>query len=339
MRVVSIAAILCLLASGAFATGEVSLIDQSGFEYLINTDVTFSTSSSASGAVSDALFTTVVGGVTTVSGDTLSTFLSEAFDGYNGISVAVDGGGAAVYNDNGAATFGDGGRTVIYAAQPFGDIDVHRKVFVPTDDTFCRWLNVFTNTDNVTHTVVMQTANNLASDLDTTIHSTSSGDATADTTDKWVVTYEAPALDFSTDPRLSHVLQGAGASVGLSDISFADGDENPTWEYTFEVAPGETVIIMTFVSGHPNLAAAEAKAASLAALEGAAVDFMSSTEKGQVINFDVPLPQPPRPGCFAGSVGNMSALSSMQFSAGNILVVLLVTAVLVGARRSLTQER
>lgn len=82
--------VCCLAASTAFATAEIALVDGSGVEYYINTNITFSTtSSSASGAVSDATYTTIASGVTTTGGETVSTFLSDAFDGYNGMLVGA----------------------------------------------------------------------------------------------------------------------------------------------------------------------------------------------------------------------------------------------------------
>ncbi|MBK8286757.1 MAG: hypothetical protein IPK97_18875 [Ahniella sp.] len=71
-------------------TGEQALTDLSGFEYFINTDITFSTSSSASGAASEASYAAPVN-VTTAMNGTVSTTLSDAFDGYNSLCVSTDG--------------------------------------------------------------------------------------------------------------------------------------------------------------------------------------------------------------------------------------------------------
>ena len=72
------------------ATGSQSLIDASGVKYFINTNITFSTSSSASGAMSEASYTHAVS-ATTALGGTTSTTLNDAFDGYNTLCIGVDG--------------------------------------------------------------------------------------------------------------------------------------------------------------------------------------------------------------------------------------------------------
>src|ERR1700726_819572 len=94
------------------ATGSQSLIDSSGLKYFINTDITFSTSSSASGAASEASYTAAVA-ATTSPGGTMSSTLNDAFDGYEAMCVSLTGatgpcstGSASytMYNKNGPAT-------------------------------------------------------------------------------------------------------------------------------------------------------------------------------------------------------------------------------------------
>ncbi|HRI89037.1 MAG TPA: hypothetical protein PK869_12265, partial [Candidatus Hydrogenedentes bacterium] len=119
--------------------GSVSLIDASGLEFLINTDVTFATSSNASGAANDAAYTGAVA-ATTTGGGTVNAALDDAFNGYNSLFV-----NNVSYNLNGAATLECEGRLVEFPEQTIGDLSVQRKVFVPSDDAFCRWLNIVTN--------------------------------------------------------------------------------------------------------------------------------------------------------------------------------------------------
>jgi len=331
------------VAGAAYASGEVTLVDASGLEFWINTNITTSTwSSSASGALSDATGTTSVSGITTTGGDTVTATLSDAFDGYNGIFVKVGDGEFVSYNENGTATRTNGGRTLVFRTQTIDGVDVFRKVFVPVDDEFCRWLNFFTNTGTTTKTIVLQTSNNLDwhSNGYTKIHSTSSGDALATTADNWVVTFEDPASftppsNLSTDPRLGHVLQGPGGSVSLSSITFANGNDQPWWEYTFDLDPGQTAIIMNFVTGQPSLADAEAKAAALTNLEGSAIDFISATEAGQILNFVV-VPRPP--GCFGGALSDASIIPTLS-RVGDMLLFALVSAILFAGYRKQASKR
>ena len=334
-------ACVMMVAGAAYASGEVTLVDASGLEFWINTNITSSTwSSSASGALSDATGTTSVSGVTTTGGDTVTTTLSDAFDGYNGILVKVGDAESVSYNDNGTATQANGGRTLVFHTQTIHGVDVFRKVFVPVDDEFCRWLDFFTNTGTTTKTIVLQTSNNLGSDDYTKIHSTSSGDAIATTADNWVVTFDDPASYttpsyLSYDPRLGHVLQGPGGSVSLSSITFTNGDGFPWWEYTFDLEPGQTAIIMNFVTGQPSLADAEDKAAALANLEGSAVDFISATEAGQILNFVV---EPHPPGCFGGTLADASIIPTLS-RVGDMLLFALVSAILFAGYRKQASKR
>src|SRR5262249_7907523 len=94
------------------ATGSQALIDNSGVKYFINTDITFSTSSSASAAMSEASYTHAVA-ATTLNGGTVSTTLNDAYDGYNTLCLSLNNTVATcetgnanfvIYNKNGPAT-------------------------------------------------------------------------------------------------------------------------------------------------------------------------------------------------------------------------------------------
>lgn len=276
------------------ATGGVSLIDSGGLKYFINTDITFSTSSSASAAMSEASYTGPVNATTSGGGLTSST-LNDAFDGYNSLCVSLNNtlaqcatGSAnfTIYNQTGAPpTTECSGRQYVFPTKLIGGINVSRKVFVPLNDQFARWLNIFTNTTGAPITFSMVTGNNLGSDSNTVIVNSSNGNATGELADTWISTFQNYSGNTSSDPRLGHVLQGAGAPVTLSGINFANGDDNPWWAYTITLQPGETKIIANFVTGQPSKAAANAKAAELAGLPANAVQCLSGGERNQIANF------------------------------------------------------
>jgi hypothetical protein len=265
------------------ATGSQHLIDNSGLQWFINTDIAFSTSSSASGAASEATYTNAVAATTSAGGTTSST-LNDLYDGYNTLGVSFDGslgpvstGDASysIYRDNGSGTTECAGRQVVLNAQVMNNIQVQRKIYVPDNDAFCRWLNIFTNQDSVSRTFNMATGNNMGSDSRTIIVTTSDGDTIAELTDNWVTTMQNYSGNTSADPRAGHVLQGPGAPVGLAGINFVNGDDNPYWAYTLTLAPGQTAIIMNFAVGQPSKAAAAAKCAELAGLPANALACMS----------------------------------------------------------------
>ncbi|MDR3389557.1 MAG: hypothetical protein P4L92_21130 [Rudaea sp.] len=290
------------------STGAQSLVDASGLKYFINTDITFSTSSSASGAMSEASYTHAVA-ATTSAGGTVQETLNDAFDGYNAVCVSLDNtvstcatGNAnfVVYDKNGPATLDAtcSNRQVLLPAQTIGSISLSRKVYIPTDDSFGRWLNVVTNNGATAQTVTLVTSNNLGSDANTIITGSSTGSTTSpitDTSEKWVATFQNYSGNTTTDPRLGHVLQGAGAAVGLAGINFTNGSDRPFWGYTLTLQPGQTRIIMNFVTGQPSKAAAATQAARLATLPSTTLECMTSAEKAAVANFNAAPAAPATP--------------------------------------------
>lgn len=303
IAVLTLSALLCagLLAADVSvierrtaATGSLTLIDSGGLEYFINTDVTFTTSSSASAAASEASFTAAVN-ATTSAGGTIPTILNDAFDGYNALCVSlsntlaqcdIDDPDFTAYNQTGAPPTAEcDGRQYAFPVQTIGGIAVSRKVYVPANDQLARWLNIFTNTTGAPVTFSMVTANNLGSDTDTRLVSSSNGNATAEVSDTWVSSFENYSGGTSPDVRLGHVFQGAGAPVPLAAIHFVDGDGFPWWGYSLTLAPGETRIIANFVTGQPSKAAANAKASQLANLPPRATQCLSGAERQAIANF------------------------------------------------------
>lgn len=285
----------------ASATGSKSLVDSAGLQYFINTDITFSTTSSASGAASEASFVGPVVASTSGGGTTTST-LNDSFDGYNTICVSLTNAPGpcatgnpnyVIYRNNGMVGFDPTvpatpactNRQLAFPDQVIGAVTVSRKVFVPTNDAYIRWVNTFTNTSGAPVTFTVSTGNNMGSDSNTRIVSSSSGDNVAQLTDTWVSTFQNFSGSTSSDPRLGHVLQGTGAPTPLSNISFADGDDNPYWTYAITLAAGQTKSIVNFATGQGTKAAANAQAAALAQLPPTSTQCLSSTEIGRIVNF------------------------------------------------------
>jgi uncharacterized repeat protein (TIGR01451 family) len=280
---------------GPLATGSGALIDGGGLKWSADTNITFSTTSDASGAMSEAEFTGPVA-ATTVSGMTAPTTLTDAFDGYNTLMIngtlppATDTG--VFYNKNGAPTSDCSGRQLVYAPQTVsvnatGDLTVQRKVYVPADDEFARWTNIFTNNSADPILINPVIANNLGSDANTLIVNSSNGDTTADLTDTWVTSMQNYSGATSPDVRLGHVLQGLSPQVPLSVFHFANGDDNPYWGYQLTIQPGKTAILLNFATGQPSKADAAAKAAWLSGLPAPTLLCLTSDEQAAVVNFNL----------------------------------------------------
>ena len=282
-------------ASTPFSTGAISLVDFSGMEWFLNTNITFSTSSSASAAASDATFTTAVMATTSGGGLTSST-LNDAFDGYNTLALSFNGSTGIVrtgsssyhiFNQNGPPALEYGNRQLVYNSQVMDGIRVSRKVFVPQDDSFCRWLNIFTNQDSVVRTFNVITSNNLGSDSNTRIFASSDGTLSAETSDYWVGTMQNYSGSTSPDPRIGHVLQGPEAPVGLLSADFSNGDDNPYWSYSLTLDPGETAIIMNFAVALASKAAVTAKCEALIVLPETTLQGMTAEEISRIVNFNI----------------------------------------------------
>jgi hypothetical protein len=280
-------------AAAEKSTGAQALTDMDGVEWFINTDITFSTTSSASGAASEASYTDAVTATTSAGGTTTST-LNDAFDGYNTLCLSLNGstgpcetGDAnyTIYNELGPATTECGGRQVVFPVMTVGQFEVSRKVYIPSDDAFGRWMNIVTNTGGAAATITLVASNNLGSDSDTVIFDSSNGNTSAELTDTWVGTFQNYSGNTSSDPRLAHILRGPGAPVGLANVNFVDGDDGPYWAYNLTVGPGETAIVVNFAVAQPSKAAAISQANALVALPNTSLECMTPTEQTDMVNF------------------------------------------------------
>jgi hypothetical protein len=328
--------------------GDPPLTDGIGLRWNVNTNIGFTTTSSASGAVSEGNFTHAVA-ASTLNGGTVNQFLGDAFDGYNALCLDLNNVGGqcntanmSVYNQNGPGALECSGRQVVLPQRTMGNFQVRRKVFVPSNDGFSRWLNIFRNTSASPQTLRMVTSNNLGSDANTRIVTTSDGDAVAELSDTWVTTFQNFSGTTSSDPRMGHVLRGLDGVVGLTVNNFVDGDDNPFWRYQYTLAPGQTAIIMNFATGQGTKAAAAAQAAALANLTNPnALACMTATEIGQVLNFktdstppaciyQIVAANPKRVDFTVSDAG--SGLSTVQITASqNIVLPVIIPAYTVGS--------
>lgn len=200
---------------------------------------------------------------------------SDAFDGGfvlagfpNITSAGVEGGGREIVLSNGATS----------------GVQVMRKIYVPEDRAYCRFLEVLRNLGGspVNHTVRIDT--NLGSDSATVVVGTSDGDSVFETTDQWIVTDDA---DGTGDPAVTHVIAGPGASIIPSSVSYTVGFVG--YEYVVPLAPEETRIIMHFGAQGPTRVSALEKASRIAALSAAeeCLTGMTPEERSQVVNFTI----------------------------------------------------
>ena len=199
-----------------------------------------------------------------------------------------------MYNQNGPATTECGGRQMVTPAQTIPirihHVQVSRKIFVPTNDSFGRWLNIVKNTGAAPVTFNLITSNNLGSDSNTKITSSSNGNTTAEPTDTWIASFQNYSGTTSSDVRLGHVIQGPGANP-VSFIHFVDGDDNPFWGYTITLLPGETRIIANFWPAGRAMRRARPRRPSSSGLPDNASQCLTPAERLAITNF-APVAQP-----------------------------------------------
>jgi MYXO-CTERM domain-containing protein len=271
------------LSNAEAGTGIHTLTDASGLEYWIADDATWSTTYSASGALTDATYTTWVTASTVSGGTTTSSYMYDSFDAYGLIKIDGDS-----YWGNGPATFECGDRQLVYGTQAMGDLSVWRKVYVPDDDAFARMLVFLENDTKKDVSAKVGFTGNLGSDNGTTVKADSSGDAVVDLSDNWAVSmqdFSYAGTFYSSDPRLGHVWQNGFGSVVADEITLEEKNEDFHWRFTVTVPAGKTIALMTYVTGQPTIAAAEAQAIALFGMPSTATECMTKDELAQVINF------------------------------------------------------
>ena len=178
------------------ALGTIGLTDSAGFRWVVNTDVSNTTSdaSSASGAINNQAGYTQSVTASTTAGGTTQSAMTGPYDGYSGLLLSVNGvctgitAGCDVYAGAGAAQSDCNGRELLLPSKQILGLDVSRRIYVPSDDHFERTLNVFTNPGTTPITATMSTASLVSAGGTTTVTGTSAGGTTVTPADEWVTT-------------------------------------------------------------------------------------------------------------------------------------------------------
>ena len=205
----------------------------------------------------------------------------------NGTGDAYDGGLRLTIDDLGypflpEAVAEDGGRELVLGPATFGDLRVTRKVFVPTDAGFARFLEILDNSGVASVNIKVDLLTNLGSDGGTQIIATSSGDATFTTADDYLVTDD---FDAGGDPTVGHIVSGPSAALEPNAVAATAGNDNTLVSFQVTVPAGGRVILLHFASQSPTQAQAIAGADALRFLQGRALDGMTTAEQLAVVNF------------------------------------------------------
>ncbi len=222
--------------------------------------------------------------------------------------------GGTNYNFTGAgfATPEDGGREIGIRQDGLGGLNVTRKVYVPGDGYFVRYLETISNPSGSPITATLKLTSHyrfiskvqggFTIDREPRIVSTSTGDATLDilmpgARDHWVVIDDDENIDpfqVGTDlPAVVDVFEGTNgirlASSALYSIDFGNRYGRMVQQWTnVTVPPGGSVSFLHFGAQQVDRVAAQASAARLVQLPPEALAGMSLAEMSQVQNFNVP---------------------------------------------------
>lgn len=202
----------------------------------------------------------------------------------DGTNDAFDGGLNLVgfpFLENGETE--DNGREIAIGGASIDGVEVQRKIYVPEDQSFARFLEIVTNAGSSTVNYTVNINTDLGSDGSTVLVGTSSGDNIFNTDDNWLVTDDD--IDGSGDPTIVQVIAGEDGIV-QPNSAFLDLD-NINFTYNLSLEPGETQIVMHFAAQNGNQVEALAKASELELLELGALQGISEEEVGQIVNFSI----------------------------------------------------
>jgi hypothetical protein len=207
-----------------------------------------------------------------------------------GMRLEIDTGGATTaFAGNAIGTLEAGGRQVVTRQQGLAGLDVTRRIYVPIDGYFARYVDVLSNpgsspiTANVWVTSFTSSSNTLVA--------TSSGDATLDvadaaTADRWLTADDGNAT--SGVPALAFVFDGAGGTTRAAFAAFAPSN-SAVWRWDGVTVPaGGSVAFMYFVSEQQTRDAAQATAERLVQLPPEALANLRQDEIAIVQNIAVP---------------------------------------------------
>lgn len=210
-------------------------------------------------------------------GGTIDRNLSDAYDGAYFLVLDRD----ATFNNVDAGRIEVDGRQIVLESS-LANLEVKRKIFSPVAGKFARYLEVITNNSDTERTVNVDIQSNLGSDSRTRIV------VSPDENDfRFAVTDQGGRC---CDPALAHVFNGSGARVGISGLSFNNGNDSISYSWNVRVPAGQTIILMHFAvqRATEDTGGARSQAEALSDLsETDALVGMSDEEKSQVVNFNL----------------------------------------------------
>jgi hypothetical protein len=172
----------------------------------------------------------------------------------------------------------DGGRELRLGPLALGTLRVTRKIYVPVDAGFVRFLDIVENTGEEERSTGLRVMSDF-SDSAPRIIATSSGDALLDPSDDFAAVDDGGPLWV---PIAVHGFSGPGAALEPTSF-FSSG--NLRAGYLLVIPPRSRVAVMSFGLQSWSGADAIARIEPLLALGGGALSGLSSAERKAIVNF------------------------------------------------------
>ncbi|HEY6871526.1 MAG TPA: carboxypeptidase regulatory-like domain-containing protein [Geobacteraceae bacterium] len=204
----------------------------------------------------------------------------------------VSGGTVVSFGGDAIGTQEDQARELVLRQQGLAGLNVTRKVFVPLEGYFARYLEILTNPGSAPVTVDLRVKTSFSPGADgVVVISTSSGDNQLDVADPasrdtWAVVDDSNAAQ---PPAVALVWGGEGATPPTSASFSASAPANlqATWQ-GITVQPGQTVALLHFVVQQTSRDAAQTAAQRLMQLPPEALSGISGEELAAIVNFAPP---------------------------------------------------
>ena len=207
------------------------------------------------------------------------------------------------FTGNGFGTTEQNGREIVIRQNALAGLNVTRKVFLPQDGYFARYLEILTNPGTTPVTIDLRVTSNVRPfNGSPAIQASSSGDKALDVSDpinpdRWIVIGDVfdgdPFLNCCFLPALAFTFDGVGAAdhaasaTYTSNPNFSPGQLIVTWS-NITIPAGGTVAYMHFGAQQVSRVSAAASADRLDQLSPESLVGLSPDEITEIRNFAVP---------------------------------------------------
>ncbi|MFH0808158.1 MAG: hypothetical protein V1888_00905 [archaeon] len=182
-------------------------------------------------------------------------------------------------------SFEDSNREAVCDWQTKSGLNVSRKVYVPSDQNWARYLEILNNSGDSEICVDVRVYQNMGSDGSDFIN-TSSGDSTWNSSDYWMMWDDSSSA--GGDSAAGFVYQKNGTDEPVDIFTRSSGANEWTWQAVC-VEPGQTKILMHFFTQWVSRILSETEAEFISENIADEIYFegMSDLEKTAVVNWDV----------------------------------------------------